>query len=135
MSLGSSRPEIKIGLIDGSVELNSPNLVRERIREVPGKFLVYAARPIVRRVFTGLLWPVSYVQDGTLQLRRSVPDARWCVQSLRKRELLTVRCQARRQRSWRCFSTYPPGGRVKWDTLGGLVRFGGDMVCLRQNLN
>ena len=37
MSLGSGRPEIKIGLIDGPVELNSPNLVRERIREVPGK--------------------------------------------------------------------------------------------------
>jgi len=37
MSLGSDRPEIKIGLIDGPVELNSPNLVRERIRKVPGK--------------------------------------------------------------------------------------------------
>jgi len=37
MSLGSGRPQIKIGLIDGPVELNSPNLVRERIPEVPGE--------------------------------------------------------------------------------------------------
>jgi hypothetical protein len=32
------RPEIKIGLIDGPVVLDHPDLATENIREVPGEF-------------------------------------------------------------------------------------------------
>jgi subtilisin family serine protease len=32
------KPEIKIGLIDGPVALNHPDLATENVREVPGEF-------------------------------------------------------------------------------------------------
>lgn len=38
MKLSSGKPEIMIGLIDGPVFLNHPNLSNENIREIPGKF-------------------------------------------------------------------------------------------------
>ena len=37
MSRTSGRPEISIGLIDGPVALDHPDLAAENIREVPGK--------------------------------------------------------------------------------------------------
>ena len=36
MALSSGRPEILIGLVDGPVDMTHPDLVKERIREVPG---------------------------------------------------------------------------------------------------
>ncbi len=37
MRLGMGRPEIAIGLIDGPVLVDHPDLVRENIREVPSR--------------------------------------------------------------------------------------------------
>ncbi len=37
MKLTSGRPEITIGLIDGPLVMNHPDLANENIREVPGK--------------------------------------------------------------------------------------------------
>jgi subtilisin family serine protease len=37
MELTSGKPEIKVGLIDGPVAMNHPDLMGENIREVPGK--------------------------------------------------------------------------------------------------
>jgi hypothetical protein len=38
LELTRGRPEIKIGLIDGPVVLDHPDLATENIREVPGEF-------------------------------------------------------------------------------------------------
>jgi hypothetical protein len=44
MARTSGRPEILIGLIDGPVALDHPDLAAENIREVPGKLSAACAR-------------------------------------------------------------------------------------------
>ena len=70
MQRTSGRAEIMVGLIDGPVVVNHPDLVSENIREVPGKIPGICGAANSAACIHGTLWPVSYVQDGTLQFRR-----------------------------------------------------------------
>ena len=55
MERTSGSPEVKIGLIDGLVVTQHPDLAGEHLREIPGNNGIHALRPTARRACTGPL--------------------------------------------------------------------------------
>jgi len=90
MASASGRPEIAIGLIDGPVALDHPDLAAENIREVSGGLPAACADAGDAACAHG-----TFVA-GILLARRGSPAPAICLQSSRSTDLCRGTCQRRR---------------------------------------
>jgi hypothetical protein len=92
----SGRPDISIGLIDGPVALDHPDLAAENIGEVPGKLPAACADASDAACTHGtFIAGILLARRMFPWLPRSAPDAVfWFARSSRRRPPMASRCRA-----------------------------------------
>src|SRR5713101_2124707 len=94
MERTSGKSEIMVGLLDGPVATNHPDLEREHIREIPGS-IGGACTQTKSAACMEPLWQVFCARRGVLMPLPSVPTAPcWCALFLQRHKEAASTCQA-----------------------------------------
>ena len=100
MELTSGRAETRVGLIDGPVAMDHPDLSSDNIRALPGKLSSACTLANSIACMHGTFVAGILCASGVPQPRQSAPTAPcWCDLFLQKQHQLTDRCQARLPRN------------------------------------